>query len=184
MERLVLSRAAIRRASAAAVCDFDSGGVSESGRALCKLGDSVLGSACGSARRNGRAGRGHAARPAQRCVFSGRIADDSRPIGKNAILIVEFAKDLQAQGKTAFDAALFAARLRLRPILMTSMAFTLGVLPLAVSTGPGAASRHADGVGVIGGMLSATFIAIFMIPMFYLLVMNRKSNTQTSGQGL
>src|SRR5260364_430365 len=164
MERLVLSRAAIRRASAAAVCVFDS--------------------ACGSARRNGRAGRGHAARPAQRCVFSGRIADDSRPIGKKCHSDCRVRKDLPAQGKTAFDAALFAARLRLRPILMTSMAFTLGVLPLAVSTGPGAASRHAVGVGVIGGMLSATFIAIFMIPMFYLLVMNRKSNTQTSGQGL
>jgi multidrug efflux pump len=86
---------------------------------------------------------------------------------KNAILIVEFARDLEAQGKSAIDAAVQAAQLRLRPILMTSMAFVLGVLPLAIATGAGSASENAVGRGVIGGMLSATFIAPFLIPMFF-----------------
>jgi len=92
---------------------------------------------------------------------------------KNAILIVEFAKDLQHQGMSAIDAAVEAARLRLRPILMTSMAFILGVLPLAISNGAGSGSQHAIGTGVIGGMLSATFLAIFMIPMFFVVVRRR-----------
>jgi multidrug efflux pump len=86
---------------------------------------------------------------------------------KNAILIVEFARELQAQGRTAVEAALEAARLRLRPIIMTSMAFVLGVLPLAISNGAGSASQHAIGTGVIGGMLTATFLAIFLTPMFF-----------------
>ncbi|UUM21263.1 efflux RND transporter permease subunit [Mycoavidus sp. SF9855] len=89
---------------------------------------------------------------------------------KNAILIVEFAKELEAQGRTAMEAAIEAARLRLRPILMTSLAFVLGVLPLAISRGAGSAGQHAIGTGVIGGMLSATFIAIFIIPMFFVVV--------------
>jgi multidrug efflux pump len=89
---------------------------------------------------------------------------------KNAILIVEFARELQAHGRTAVEAAIEAARLRLRPILMTSLAFILGVLPLAVSNGAGSGSQHAIGTGVIGGMLSATFLAIFMIPMFYVMI--------------
>jgi multidrug efflux pump len=89
---------------------------------------------------------------------------------KNAILIVEFANHLYAQGKTATEAALEAARLRLRPILMTSLAFILGVLPLAISHGAGAASQHAIGTGVIGGMLTATFLAIFIIPLSFVLV--------------
>jgi multidrug efflux pump len=89
---------------------------------------------------------------------------------KNAILIVEFARVLQAQGRTAIEAAVEAARLRLRPILMTSMAFILGVLPLAISNGAGSASQHAIGTGVIGGMLTATFLAIFMIPMFFVVI--------------
>jgi multidrug efflux pump len=92
---------------------------------------------------------------------------------KNAILIVEFAKDLQAQGMTAAAAAMEAARLRLRPILMTSMAFILGVFPLAVSNGAGEASQHAIGTGVIGGMLTATFLAIFLIPMFFVVIMDK-----------
>ncbi|MDO6683739.1 MULTISPECIES: efflux RND transporter permease subunit [unclassified Oceanobacter] len=90
---------------------------------------------------------------------------------KNAILIVEFAKALHEEGKPLVAAATEAARLRLRPIIMTSMAFILGVLPLALSTGAGAASRQAIGTGVIGGMLSATFLAIFFVPLFYVLVM-------------
>lgn len=86
---------------------------------------------------------------------------------KNAILIVEFAMQAQERGKSIFDATLEAARLRFRPIVMTSLAFTIGVLPLALSSGAGAGSRHAIGTGVIGGMIAATTIAIFFIPLFY-----------------
>jgi multidrug efflux pump len=89
---------------------------------------------------------------------------------KNAILIVEFARDLEAQGKSAFDAAIEAAHLRLRPILMTSLAFVLGVLPLAIANGAGSGSENAVGRGVIGGMLTATFLAPFLIPMFFLVI--------------
>ncbi|MES2820518.1 MAG: efflux RND transporter permease subunit [Pseudomonadota bacterium] len=89
---------------------------------------------------------------------------------KNAILIIEFAVLCRAKGMSIFDSALEAARLRFRPIIMTSLAFILGVVPLAISSGAGSASRHSIGTGVIGGMLAATFLAIFLIPMFYLLV--------------
>jgi multidrug efflux pump len=89
---------------------------------------------------------------------------------KNAILIVEFAKDLQAQGRSLIDATLEAARLRLRPILMTSLAFIFGVLPLVISTGAGSASRHAIGTGVMGGMIAATVLAIFFVPVFFVVV--------------
>ncbi len=89
---------------------------------------------------------------------------------KNAILIVEFAKDLQAQGKGLMEATLEAAHLRLRPILMTSLAFILGVLPLALSTGAGSASRHDIGTGVAGGMISATVLAMLFVPVFFVLV--------------
>ncbi|NLC28165.1 MAG: multidrug efflux RND transporter permease subunit [Campylobacteraceae bacterium] len=86
---------------------------------------------------------------------------------KNAILIVEFAMQAQEKGKSIYDATLEAAKLRFRPIVMTSLAFTIGVLPLAISTGAGAASRHAIGTGVIGGMIAATTIALFFVPLFY-----------------
>jgi multidrug efflux pump len=89
---------------------------------------------------------------------------------KNAILIVEFARDLEAQGKSAIDAALEAAHLRLRPILMTSLAFVLGVLPLAIANGAGSGSENAVGRGVIGGMLTSTFLAPFLIPMFFFVI--------------
>lgn len=89
---------------------------------------------------------------------------------RNAILIVEFAKDLQAQGKELLQATLEAVRLRLRPILMTSLAFTFGVLPLALSTGAGAVSRQAIGTGVIGGMLGGTILAIFFVPLLFYIV--------------
>ncbi|MFA6311793.1 MAG: efflux RND transporter permease subunit [Sterolibacterium sp.] len=89
---------------------------------------------------------------------------------KNAILIIEFARDLQERGMGLYDATLEACRMRFRPILMTSFAFILGVLPLAVSTGAGANSRHAIGTGVIGGMLAATFLAIFLVPVFFVVV--------------
>jgi multidrug efflux pump len=89
---------------------------------------------------------------------------------KNAILIVEFAEAAEQRGARPLDAALQAARLRLRPILMTSLAFIFGVFPLAISTGAGAQSRIAIGTAVIGGMLTATAIAIFYVPMFFVLV--------------
>ncbi|MCA0255915.1 MAG: multidrug efflux RND transporter permease subunit [Proteobacteria bacterium] len=90
---------------------------------------------------------------------------------KNAILIVEFAKDLHEQGKSLTEAAIEAAKLRFRPILMTSMAFTLGVLPLAIATGPSAASQNAIGTGVIGGMITATLLAVLFVPVFFVLVL-------------
>jgi hydrophobe/amphiphile efflux-1 (HAE1) family protein len=89
---------------------------------------------------------------------------------KNAILIVEFATELRAQGLELREAAIEAARERLRPILMTSFAFILGVMPLVVSTGAGSASRNAIGTGVAGGMLAATALGIFLIPAFYVVV--------------
>ena len=89
---------------------------------------------------------------------------------KNAILIIEFARELQEQGKDLIEATLEACRLRFRPILMTSIAFMFGVLPLAVSTGAGANSRHAIGTGVIGGMLAATALAVFLVPVFFVVV--------------
>jgi multidrug efflux pump len=89
---------------------------------------------------------------------------------KNAILIIEFAKDLQAQGKSVIEAALAAAHLRFRPIIMTSMAFTLGVLPLAISSGAGSASQRAIGTGVIGGMLTGTVLAVIFVPVFFVVV--------------
>ncbi|AGI22269.1 RND multidrug efflux transporter MexB [Pseudomonas sp. ATCC 13867] len=89
---------------------------------------------------------------------------------KNAILIVEFAKELHEQGKGIVEAAVEACRMRLRPIVMTSLAFILGVVPLAISTGAGSGSQHAIGTGVIGGMVTATVLAIFWVPLFYVVV--------------
>lgn len=89
---------------------------------------------------------------------------------KNAILIVEFAKELHAEGLSLVDAALEAARIRFRPIIMTSLAFIMGVSPLVTATGAGAASRMSIGTGVFGGMLAATFLAIFFVPFFFVLI--------------
>jgi multidrug efflux pump subunit AcrB len=89
---------------------------------------------------------------------------------KNAILIVEFAVDNEKRGQKALEAALNAARVRLRPILMTSIAFIAGVFPLAIATGAGAGSQNDIGTGVIGGMLTATVLAIFFVPVFFVLV--------------
>jgi len=102
---------------------------------------------------------------------------------KNAILIVEFAVLQRREGRSVIDAAVEAAKLRFRPIVMTSLAFILGCVPLAISTGAGAASRHSIGTGVIGGMLAATFIAVFFIPLFYRLVSFREriKPAETSG---
>ncbi len=89
---------------------------------------------------------------------------------KNAILIIEFAKDLVAEGKDLIEATLQAVHLRFRPILMTSIAFILGVLPLAVSTGAGSASQRAIGTGVMGGMITATLLAVIFVPVFFVVV--------------
>jgi multidrug efflux pump len=89
---------------------------------------------------------------------------------KNAILIIEFAKDLQAQGKTVVEAALQAVHLRFRPIVMTSLAFVLGVFPLFVATGAGSASQRAIGTGVIGGSVIGTLLALVFVPLFFVVV--------------
>ncbi|KCU91521.1 multidrug efflux system protein AcrB [Salmonella enterica subsp. enterica serovar Cerro str. FSL R8-0235] len=92
---------------------------------------------------------------------------------KNAILIVEFANEMNQKGHELLDATLYASRQRLRPILMTSLAFIFGVLPMATSTGAGSGSQHAVGTGVMGGMISATILAIFFVPLFFVLIRRR-----------
>jgi multidrug efflux pump subunit AcrB len=89
---------------------------------------------------------------------------------KNAILIVEFAKELVQQGKTTAEAALEASRLRLRPIIMTSLAFVLGVLPLALAGGAGAAAQNAIGMAVIGGVVAGTVLGVLFVPVFFVLI--------------
>ena len=90
---------------------------------------------------------------------------------KNAILIIEFAKDELAAGKDLLEATIEACHLRFRPILMTSMAFTLGVLPLAIATGASSGSQRAIGTGVMGGMITATVLGLFFVPVFFVAVM-------------
>ena len=99
---------------------------------------------------------------------------------KNAILIVQYASQKVHEGMSASAAALEAARLRFRPIIMTSLAFILGVLPLAFSTGAGAGARRSVGTGVMGGMLAATFLAIFFVPMFFRIITARRLREQRS----
>lgn len=99
---------------------------------------------------------------------------------KNAILIVEFAKELQIGGRSLIDAAVEACKLRFRPILMTSLAFTMGVVPLAIATGPSAASQNAIGTGVIGGMIAATVLAVFFVPVFFVFVLGAVSRLRRS----
>ncbi len=103
---------------------------------------------------------------------------------KNAILIVQFAELKEREGLSAAAAALEAARLRFRPILMTSLAFIFGVLPLAISTGAGAGARRSVGTGVMGGMLAATFLAIFFVPMFFKLLATRRLREARSTEEL
>jgi len=99
---------------------------------------------------------------------------------KNAILIVEYASLKFHEGMSASAGALEAARLRFRPIIMTSLAFILGVLPLAYSSGAGAGARRSVGTGVMGGMLAATFLAIFFVPMFFKIITERKLREKRS----
>jgi multidrug efflux pump len=100
---------------------------------------------------------------------------------KNAILIVEFAEQQYKEaGKSAFESAIAAARLRLRPILMTSLSFILGAMPLVLASGAGAASRHSIGTGIIGGMVGATTLALFFVPLFYYLITTMRE--RMSGQ--
>jgi multidrug efflux pump len=92
---------------------------------------------------------------------------------KNAILIVEFAKELREQGRSAIEAVMEAARLRLRPIVMTSLAFSLGVLPLAIASGAGSGAQNAIGISVLGGMIAATVLGIFFVPSFFVMITRR-----------
>ena len=101
---------------------------------------------------------------------------------KNAILIVEFAMQERDSGKSIFDAAVSAAKLRFRPIVMTSIAFTLGVFPMVISSGAGAASRHSLGTGVVGGMIAASTISIFFVPLFYYLLENLNEKFWSKGK--
>ena len=96
---------------------------------------------------------------------------------KNAILIVEFAEQLRGRGFSIIDAAIEASRLRLRPILMTSLAFILGVLPLVFATGAGQAARHSVGTTVAGGMIMSTFLNVIFIPILYVVVQTLRSRT-------
>jgi multidrug efflux pump subunit AcrB len=103
---------------------------------------------------------------------------------KNAILIVEFAKHLQEQGVALTEATLQAVRLRLRPILMTSLAFMFGVLPLAISSGAGAGSRRAIGTGVLGGMASATLLGVLFVPVFFVLIRGYFARRQRAAEAV
>jgi HAE1 family hydrophobic/amphiphilic exporter-1/multidrug efflux pump len=100
---------------------------------------------------------------------------------KNAILIVEFAEERVRDGMAPFDAAVEAAKLRLRPILMTSLAFIFGVFPLAIANGAGAGGQNAIGRAVVGGMLSATVLAIFFVPLFFVLVLGLVKKMRRTG---
>ncbi|MEJ6782574.1 efflux RND transporter permease subunit [Aminobacter sp. Piv2-1] len=101
---------------------------------------------------------------------------------KNAILIIEFAKDLRKEGMSLVDATIEAAKLRFRPIIMTSLAFSLGVVPLAIATGASAASQNAIGTGVLGGMISATVLAVFFVPVFFVFIMKLFGRGKTQAQ--
>jgi multidrug efflux pump subunit AcrB len=103
---------------------------------------------------------------------------------KNAILIVEYAVLKHHEGLSAAAAALEAARLRFRPILMTSLAFIFGVLPLAISAGAGAGARRSVGTGVMGGMMAATFLAIFFVPLFFKLITDRRLSERRTASEL
>ena len=128
-----------------------------------------------------------------RCICAGLTNDVYFQIGlvtllglaaKNAILIVEYASLKASEGYSTAAAAIEAARLRFRPIVMTSLAFILGVVPLAFSSGAGAGARVSAGTGVMGGMLAATFLAIFFVPLFFKLITDRKLRETRSAEEL
>jgi len=102
---------------------------------------------------------------------------------KNAILIVQFAKNYLEQGMGVIDATLLAARVRLRPIVMTSLAFGFGVLPLALATGAGAGAQTAIGTSVLGGMLSGTFLAVLFIPLSFVVIVQLFGRKRPPGEG-
>jgi multidrug efflux pump subunit AcrB len=102
---------------------------------------------------------------------------------KNAILIVEFAQELEQKGTPLLEAILQAARLRLRPIVMTSFAFIMGVTPLVLATGAGSAAQNAIGVGVMGGMIASTLVGIFFVPLFYVLIRRAARRAQGDPAG-
>ena len=114
-----------------------------------------------------------AARHGERRLFRVGLLTIIGLSAKNAILIVEFANELNHKGQDLMSATLDASRMRLRPILMTSLAFIFGVLPMTTSSGAGSGSQHAVGTGVMGGMISATLLAIFFVPLFFVLVRRR-----------
>ncbi len=103
---------------------------------------------------------------------------------KNAILIVEFARELEFEGRTPVEAAIEASRLRLRPILMTSLAFVMGVVPLVLSTGAGAEMRQAMGIAVFAGMIGVTAFGIFLTPVFYVLMRKLSGNKPLRQHGV
>ncbi len=103
---------------------------------------------------------------------------------KNAILIVEFAKDLMEQGRSAADAAVEAAHLRLRPIIMTSLAFLLGVFPLAISSGAGSGAQNAIGIAIVGGVIAATTLGVLLVPVFFVLIARRRKNGHAAPAGV
>src|SRR5207342_3877406 len=102
---------------------------------------------------------------------------------KNAILIVEFARELEFAGRTPLQAAIEASRLRLRPILMTSIAFVMGVLPLAYATGAGAEMRQAMGIAVFAGMIGVTAFGLFLTPVFYVVLRTRRAERRAGSDG-
>ena len=102
---------------------------------------------------------------------------------KNGILVVEFAEQLRARGMSIVDAAVEAARIRLRPILMTSLAFILGVMPLVVASGAGREARHSVGTAVVGGMIASTFLNLAFIPVLYVVVKSIGARRERSSQG-
>ena len=173
LDRPVLRGAAVRLAGAGAVCDFAGDRVPVPGGAVRELVDSGRGDAGGAARYHRHRAGDVAARPEQRCVLPGRTVDHRRPGGqeRDPDRGIRQGK-LTTQGMQLIEATVTAARQRLRPILMTSLAFILGVLPLAIATGAGAGGRTAIGTGVTGGMITATVLAIFFVPVFFVVDSN------------
>lgn len=147
-----------------------------SGSVVRELVNSVLRNAGGTVGCYRCIAGGDVPRPDQRRLLRVGLLTTIGLSAKNAILIVEFAKDLMdKEGKGLIEATLDAVRMRLRPILMTSLAFILGVMPLVISSGAGSGAQNAVGTGVMGGMVTATVLAIFFVPVFFVVVRRRFS---------